>query len=508
MNAALPFAAGTPLDGLLEGLPVRAPVPAVPVSGLALDSRRVTPGCAFLAVPGTRGHGLRHGADALARGAGAILYEGADGVVPEGLPAACAAACVPLLEVPGLAAGAGALAARFYGLPAADLHCIGVTGTDGKTSVARFLTAALDRPDARWGVVGTLGAGLPERPLDTGMTTPDAVTLQGLLADLRDAGANGVVMEVSSHALVQQRVAAVPFAVAVLTQLGRDHLDYHADEAAYAEAKAALFRTPGLGLAVLNRDDAFGRRLHEECTAAGRRVVDYSASGAADAAILGRVLEAETAGLRIAAQTPAGDIDVTLPLLGRFNADNILAVVAVLAGFGLDAATIEQRLARITPVPGRMEPFTGASGVLCVVDYAHTAGALGAALEALRPHTAGALWCVFGCGGNRDPGKRPLMAAAAEAVADHLVLTSDNPRDESPEAILAAMRAGLANPDAAQTEPDREAAIRRALASAAPGDTVLIAGKGHETTQVTARGSVPFSDRALVADLQRGSGPC
>ncbi|MDN3517409.1 UDP-N-acetylmuramoyl-L-alanyl-D-glutamate--2,6-diaminopimelate ligase [Aquisalimonas lutea] len=504
MSAALQKARGRPLHAVLQGLPVEPPAADPEIRDVVVDSRRAGPGRAFAAVAGSRCHGLDHLPAALAAGASAVLYEPGPAAGVADAEHACRDAGVPLVAVPDLGACLGELAARVHGEPARELQCLGVTGTDGKTSVTQFLAAALDEPGRRCAVLGTLGAGFPGAVSDTGMTTPDAATVQRLLRRFVGEGAARVAMEVSSHALVQHRVAAVPFDTAVLTNLGRDHLDYHGGPEAYAEAKARLFRTSGLRLAVLNRDDPLGARLRRELRDAGVQVIDYSLDSDADAEVICTSLHTGAEGLRLSAITPAGVVDVDAPLLGRFNAANLLAVIAVLVGQGLHGEALHAALQRIRPVPGRMEPFPAPGRALAVVDYAHTPGALEAALMALREHTKGRLWCVFGCGGERDPGKRPLMAAAAEARADCLVLTDDNPRGEDPDAILSAMGNGLRRPGRARMIRDRASAIAAALAEAEPGDTVLVAGKGHETEQVTAAGSRHFSDRETVAGIQSG----
>ena len=507
MSAAAYQTLGTPLETLLQGIVRSDAVAAAHVTGLALDSRRVTAGSAFAAIPGTRQHGLVHVADAVAAGAAAVLYE------PEGAcdlaeaRASCDAAGIPLVPVPRLAAYAGELAARIHGHPAAGLHCIGVTGTDGKTSVTRFLADALDRGDARCGLVGTLGAGFPDHLIDTGMTTPDAAMLQERLRGMVDQGARSVVMEASSHALIQERLAGIPFHTAVLTNLGRDHLDYHGGAEAYAQAKMRLFRGRHLQLVVLNQDDALGLRLRRELRGVGPRVLSYSLDAGADVELLCTSLRTRAEGLAMTAITPAGTLDVSVPLLGRFNAANILAVIGVLHGLGLDTDVISQQLQRVRPVPGRMEPFSAAGRALAVVDYAHTAGALSAALSALRQHARGRVWCVFGCGGERDTGKRPLMGRAAEALADEIIITDDNPRGEDPDAIVSAIRDGLRAPGGARIIRDRAAAIATALSEAAADDVVLVAGKGHETDQITATGRHHFSDREVVERIQTGGEP-
>ncbi|RMG28683.1 MAG: UDP-N-acetylmuramoyl-L-alanyl-D-glutamate--2,6-diaminopimelate ligase [Gammaproteobacteria bacterium] len=498
MMAAPASSPGLTLATLLErALPLELDVP---VTGVALDSRRVRPGDAFLALAGTRCHGLAHAAEAVARGAVAVLYEPAPGI--GGGETECG---VPCLAVPGLRARAGALAARLLGEPAAALWTLGVTGTDGKTSCAWFMARALEAAGVRCGLVGTLGAGFPGRLQDQAHTTPDPVRLQQLLAAFRDQGAAAVAMEVSSHALDQQRVDAARIDVAVFTNLGRDHLDYHRTPDAYAAAKARLFALPTVRHRVVNLDDPFGREL--AARHAGRGILAY---GKSEAVVrrgnVGwvRILAVEPTptGLELVLDTPPGELRFTSGLLGDFQAWNLAAVAGVLMLRGIEApAQLAELLAGLHTVPGRMEAFPVPGGPLLVVDYAHTPQALAAALRALRRHVPGRLWCVFGAGGERDVGKRPEMGAAAARLADRVLLTSDNPRGEDPLAILAQIRGGMPEGFPVAIEPDRETAIRRAAAEAGAGDAVLIAGKGHEGTQEIAGERRPFSDRALARAL-------
>jgi UDP-N-acetylmuramoyl-L-alanyl-D-glutamate--2,6-diaminopimelate ligase len=332
-------------------------------------------------------------------------------------------------------------------------------------------------------------------------TTPDAVRLQALLAELQAAGADAVAMEVSSHALHQHRVAAVPFDTAVFTNLSRDHLDYHGDMDAYAEAKAQLFRAAGLRLAVLNTDDAMGRRLAAELRG---RVAGVACGEAPETEALAerfvalRAVATRTDGLVFGFRSSWGEGEVHTPLLGRFNAANLALVLGVLLAWGLEPATVAQRLAGLQAVPGRMQPFGGGARPLVVVDYAHTPDALAQVLESLRAHTERRLHCVFGCGGERDRGKRPLMGAAAERLADRVILTDDNPRGEDGSLIIAEIRAGMRTPDSAAVQRNRALAIRQAIGAAGPGDVVLIAGKGHEAYQQVGDLRLPFSDADQV----------
>ncbi len=497
---------GRRLGELLAGLADAGPAADVMVTGLAADSRKVRPGDLFLARAGRRTHGLAYLDRAIAAGAAAVAWE-----PPFPGTGAAEVAGIPLVPVERLGERAGVIADRFYLHPSRDLRVVGVTGTDGKTSCAHLVARALDRPAARCGLMGTLGHGLPGALDSDGHTTPDAVEVHARLESLRRAGARWAVMEVSSHALDQGRVAGVAFEAAVLTNLTRDHLDYHGDAEAYARAKRRLFEGRELGWAVLNADDPMGARWLAEPPGPAR-LLAYGTKAevpAGAAWVLARDLRADAEGIRMAVETSWGGCELAAPLLGRFNAWNLLAALAVLLALETPIEEACARLARVGPVPGRMERFGGGPDQpLVVVDYAHTPHALAQALAALRSLCAGALWCVFGCGGERDRGKRPEMGRVAEAGADHVVITDDNPRGEDAARIVAEILAGMRDPDRAYVIRDREAAIRHAVGRARPGDVVLVAGKGHETVQIVGDEYRPFSDRAVVlATLaERGGG--
>lgn len=457
------------------------------IESLTLDSRTVTAGSLFLAVPGLQRDGREYIHGALAHGAAAVVYD-SDGFeyAPEH----------PLvLGVPGLRAKLGWVADRFYGAPSKRLKVVGVTGTNGKTTTTHLLAQVLDRLEPRCGLIGTLGSGFPDK-LDPSLhTTPDALSVHRLLSQLAADGARVVSMEVSSHALDQGRVAGVAFDIAVFTNLTRDHLDYHGDMDAYAAAKARLFDFPELRGAVINADDRFGRELIAR-TQARCPVLSY---GLASGDVRAERVETDAKGIRLRVQTPQGAGEIKSPLLGRFNAANLLAVLAVLLMTGLTLPEAVAALSHAAPVTGRMERFGSATQPLVVVDYAHTPDALEKALQALREHTAGKLVCVFGCGGDRDRGKRPLMGAIAEQLADIVFVTNDNPRHEDPMAIINEIVSGMqAVPHAV---PDRVRAIRLALAECRAGDTLLVAGKGHEDYQQIGDTRRPYSDRDTVRDL-------
>jgi UDP-N-acetylmuramoyl-L-alanyl-D-glutamate--2,6-diaminopimelate ligase len=456
------------------------------IERLAADSRRCAPGVAFFACPGERADGRQFIPEALTRGAAAVVWE-AEGFVwrPEWR--------VPNAAVPGLRGHAGALAHEFYGRPSAALWTCGVTGTNGKTTTTQWIAAALSGANAKCGVIGTLGAGFPGALEDAGHTTPDALEVHRLLADMRHAGARAVALEVSSHALQQDRVGGVAFDCALFTNLSHDHLDYHGSMDAYAAAKARLFETEGLSCAVLNLDDVFGAQLAQRLAARGVRTIGTSLF---PAAATGEYLAATALeGARVSIRSSWGEAQIELPALGRFNVSNALGVAAALIAYGLDFAAALRALERLPAVPGRMQQLGGDGVPLVVVDYAHSPDALDKVLQALRPIAdarGGRLVALFGAGGERDRAKRAPMGAIVSRLADRVVLTSDNPRGEDPMAILRDIQAGVLV--AHELEPDRARAISAAIAGAAASDVVLVAGKGHETTQEIAGRRLPFSD--------------
>jgi UDP-N-acetylmuramoyl-L-alanyl-D-glutamate--2,6-diaminopimelate ligase len=451
---------------------------------LSLDSRTVRPGDLFLAVPGAQVDGREHIADALRRGAAAVAYE-VEGVTV--LPFTG----VPLIPVKGLLAQLSDIAGRFYGEPSRILDLIGVTGTNGKTSVTQLLAQALDKLGLHCGLIGTLGTGFHGALQSGRLTTPDPIAVQATLNDLKKAGAKVVAMEVSSHALHQGRVAALAFDIAVLTNLSRDHLDYHGSLEAYAEAKARLFAWPSVKSQVLNLDDAFGRRLAAD--AVGTRVITYSLENP-KATLYCRQAQFSDQGVRAILVTAQGEHTLISSLLGRFNLSNLLAVVGTLMAMNYPLDDILKLLPSLQGPAGRVQRLGGGQRPLVVVDYAHTPDALEKVLETLRPHVKGRLVCLFGCGGERDRGKRPLMAAVAERLADSVLVTDDNPRGETPEAIFADIRPGFENADAVRFVAGRGAAIAQLIASAASDDVIVLAGKGHEDYQEIAGERQPFSD--------------
>lgn len=469
---------------------------AVEIVGLALDSREVQPGFLFLAIPGLHSDGRAHIAGAAERGAAAIAYE-ADNA--PALPVLD----IPLVAVHGLAGQLSAIAGRFHGEPSQRLSLVGVTGTNGKTSVSQLIAQGCDLLGQRCGIVGTLGNGFHGALAEGRHTTPDALKLQAILAELAEGGAASVAMEVSSHGLAQGRVAALAFKVAVFTNLTRDHLDFHGTMEAYGEAKAQLFAWPALGVRVLNLDDAFGRELAARPSPA--TTLTYSLSDAA-ASLHCQAVQFDDHGVRARLVTTQGTGELRSQLIGRFNLSNLLAAIGALLGLGHRLDDILAILPQLLGPAGRMQRLGGAGRPLVVVDYAHTPDALDKVLTALRPHVGaeGHLVCVFGCGGDRDRGKRPEMAAVAERLADRVVVTDDNPRTEDPAAIVADIRAGFRHPERVRFAGRREAAIALAVAEAKPQDIVVLAGKGHEPYQEIAGVRHPFSDldqaeRALTA---------
>lgn len=479
---------------------VPAPWANLPVTGLASDSRNVQPGDLFFAVRGGQRHGLDFLATVKAAGAVAVVWEPPwDGPLPTN-------DVLPLLAAPELRQKMGFIASRFYGEPSRRLQVIGVTGTDGKTSCAHFLAQALsDAESGPCGILGTLGVGVHGQTEPSLHTTPDPLAVQHWLADLVAKGWRYAAMEASSHALDQGRVNGIAFKAAVLTQLSRDHLDYHGTLDAYAAAKRRLFVEHQPDWAVLNLDDAFGQRLVAEAQV--RRGVIAYGLGARPALlerfVWGQHLELTANGLCLQIDSSWGQGELRAGLLGRFNASNLLATLAVLLALDMPFDEALTRLARTATVPGRMERLGGESGQpLAVIDYAHTPHALEQVLNALREHGGrNRLWCVFGGGGDRDPGKRPLMGAAAERWADRVIVTDDNPRTEDPERIVSGILAGMQRPEAATVIRDRRAAIFHALAEANAGDMVLIAGKGHEDYQIVGTERFPFSDREAAHEF-------
>ena len=458
------------------------------ISDLTNDSRQVKSGMGFIACKGATVDGRDFITQAIQAGAKVVFYEEKN--APP-LPATD----VPLIPVLNLNSKQGEIAAEFYRHPSCEMTTIGVTGTNGKTSITHYLAQAL--PDCA--VLGTLGYGLLPNLMHTTHTTPDAVTLQSMLVKLKQLGAKACAMEVSSHSLDQCRVNGVEFNTAVFTNLSRDHLDYHGNMQAYAKAKAQLLHWEGLKNAVINADDAFGRQFLREGLQATCYLFSLDADSCADVKMT--QLELLPVGFRVAVTTPWGDAEFKTQLLGRFNVSNCLAVLTVLGALHVPLVDIAAVLEKLTNVAGRMQVFGGGSRPTVVIDYAHTPDALQQALQALREHCSGRLWCVFGCGGDRDRGKRAEMGAIAAKYSDQMIITNDNPRTEDPQVIVADIQQGLSTLSSAQIELNRADAIGLALQQASDVDVVLVAGKGHEDYQIIGDQRLSFSDAEVVQRL-------
>jgi UDP-N-acetylmuramoyl-L-alanyl-D-glutamate--2,6-diaminopimelate ligase len=494
-------AAGNPLLDRLAQL-------GVPLADLTADSRAVKLGSIFVAYPGTNMDGRGFIPEALARGAAAVLWERQGFTWNERWG-------VPNLGVDNLRNRVSEIAGHLYGNPSASLWMAGVTGTNGKTSVSQWIAAALDALGRRAAVIGTLGNGLVGERTEAKNTTPDPIVLQRLLAEYLRRGARGVAMEVSSHGLHQERVAGIRYNVAVFTNLTRDHLDYHGTMEAYAESKYQLFSAPGLTHAVINVDDEWGARFAGRLGNGRLDVITYGIeeAGARHSSrgkprLRASNVRLSEAGVGFHVASEWGEGEAIAGVLGAFNVSNLLAVLGALIAAGIEFERALGALSALQPVPGRFERVGGGALPLVVIDYAHTPDALEKALEALRhvlrtsalrdrAPAAGRLLCVFGCGGDRDPGKRPIMGEAAARLADHVVITSDNPRSESPRAIIEEIMGGILDGEVEAIE-DRQVAIFAALHQAQAGDVVLIAGKGHETYQEIAGHRHPFSDREVA----------
>lgn len=488
---AQPAGSAKPLRALLRGLAEVAPRHDRPIAGLSLDSRGVARGHLFIAVPGARHDGRDHIPLAVQRGAAAVVRE------KKRAPPArdCG---VPSFDIAGLSAHVGGIAARFFDHPSARLQSVGITGTNGKTTCAYLIAQALDLLGRRCALMTTLGTGFIGEMQPSPLTTADALATQRALSELLARRAVAVCVEVSSHGLEQGRVNGVAFDIAVLTNLSRDHLDYHRSMARYRAAKRKLFEFDGLGCAVINIDDRFGRDLLRRHRAA--RCLTYGVGNAA--AVRARNLKLTENGIAFDVEYQDRSAPLRSPLTGAVNVPNLLAAVAALlcCGYGLDE--IAAVAGRWRAPPGRMQwlraPGRGRSQPAVVIDYAHTPDALERALTSLVPLCRGRLWVVFGCGGDRDPGKRPLMGRVAETLADRVMVTDDNPRSEAPERIAAQITEGMTGQ--ATVIHDRRRAIETAIAAAAAEDIVLVAGKGHEATQTVGDRVLELSDRDIVAE--------
>jgi UDP-N-acetylmuramoyl-L-alanyl-D-glutamate--2,6-diaminopimelate ligase len=496
------------LDFLLEGFIDDALIEQcrdITINALVQDNRKARSGNLFIAHQGYNTHGLLYAQDAVAKGVTVVLWDGDVENRNEILDSISNK--VLCLHCENLKFKVGAIASRYYEQPSLSLNTIGVTGTDGKTSIAHFLAQCLDAYDVHCGVLGTLGNGFINDLHPTGLTTVDALLVQKTLAEIQQAGARHVVMEVSSHGLDQGRVNGVAFTTAVLSNMGTDHLDYHGTLDNYATAKRRLFYTPGLGAAVINLDDEFGRKLAKEvrdhvCVWGYSLEKDVSAyKDIADYFVNTQKIEPFDRGYRLTVATPKGEACFDVPLLGRFNVSNALAVLSTLlvSQFTLEHAL--NSLSSIHSVDGRVEIITESDKPTVVVDYAHTEQGLSAVCQSMREHFKGEMWCVFGCGGDRDSSKRPLMAKVAEKYADRIIVTTDNPRHEGPQDIIDEMMTGFSSVENVEVVLDRRQAIDIAITNAQPGDVVLLAGKGHETSQIVGDVHIAFDDRRVAREF-------
>ena len=473
----------------------------VQIQGLSVDSRKARASDLFFACQGVVAHGITFADVAISKGAVAVLWdecEHCDDALEK------ISQQVICLQCENLKMKMGEIADRFYQYPSAQLKVTGVTGTNGKTSVAHFIAQCLDSPDKRCGILGTLGNGFPGELKKTGLTTADAIAVHRDLEALRANNAAYVVMEVSSHGLDQGRVNGVLFDSAVFTNLTQDHLDYHETLESYAEVKKKLFFMPGLNKAVINLDDDYGRVLARECK--GRiSVWGYSTQTQydnwheyADYFVQAKNIKAVARGFEVALNTPRGEGNLSISLLGEFNVSNVLAVLSILLINEVPLESALKKLAVVTPVSGRMEIIVADDKPVVVVDFAHTPSALEEACKAARKHFEGQLWCVFGCGGDRDRSKRPLMAQAAQHYADNVIVTSDNPRSENPQDIIDEIIAGFDTGAKFKTVIDRRDAIAYAIEQARAGDVILLAGKGHESVQIVGNETFEFDDRQVA----------
>lgn len=478
--AGLVFFANTDLDGV--------------ITGLTLDSRAVVTGNVFIALAGSKQHGLSHAKQAETQGACAIIFDPAGGgreLVDD------FQGNVPLIAVDNLGLALGDIAARFYGDPSLSMTVIGITGTNGKTSCSQFLSQVLDD----CGVIGTLGWGEWGKLHKTLNTTPDALAIQHMFAMLLTSGKKAVAMEVSSHGLEQGRVNGVRFNGAVFTNISRDHLDYHGSMQAYLDAKLALLQVPDLAFVVVNLDDAYSEQILAAVPATvqvwGITKTSHTLSTVHEQIVAENIVN-KLDGIEFTVRWRNEAHAVAIPLYGDFNVENVLCVLAVMLALGLPLTVATKKLARLQPVVGRMQQFGGGAQPLIFVDYAHTPDALDKVLASVKKHCQQDLWVVFGCGGNRDAGKRPEMGACAEHWANHVIVTDDNPRFENGLDIIEAILAGCKNSHKIEVIQNREQAIQRAISGAVAGDCIVVAGKGHEDYQEINGERVPFSDSDCV----------
>lgn len=494
------------LQNLLEGwVSLQAQHSSIPVHGLSIDSRSTRVGDLFFALKGLEQHGLQHSSQAIDNGAVAIAWESDEAISLDDLPNS-----VPFIEVSDLHSKLGLIGQRFYADVSQHMHVVGVTGTDGKTSVSQFIAQALQHLNIPCGVIGTLGYGVFPNLSVASHTTPDAIRVHGLLHEYYSDDVKHAVIEASSHGLVQGRLNGVNFNTAVLTNLGRDHMDYHASIKEYAKAKKLLFQSENLQHAIINVDDEFGKELAHEFSES-LNVIRYSISSDLDQS--DPFLSASNIEFRLGETyfdiaSSWGNARISTKLVGSFNVSNLLAVLGVLLANGFDFNRAVSAVKSLKTVSGRME-FIRVSksdkqnAPVVVIDYAHTPQALENVLKVLRAQCDGNLYCVFGCGGDRDQGKRELMAQAAERYANKVILTDDNPRFEDPAAITREVEAGFSAAYSYELIHDRRAAIKHAIEDAKPNDIVLIAGKGHEAMQIIKDKKLAFDDKKVAQEIMR-----
>ena len=493
---------GMILSELLSGFEVQDPVPAIEIFNIASNSAQITANSAFVALPGIRSNGIDYAIDAVKAGAVVVIYDAGDPYTQQRIPLLRKQVDTHWIGVDQLERANGHIVSRFFGDPGRAMTIVGITGTDGKSSVTHLVIQALTRVDKRSASIGTLGYGIANQLTPDSLTTPDAVSLQSRLFQFQQQRCEYVVMEVSSHALEQFRVNGCDFDIAVLTNLGRDHLDYHGSHENYAAAKARLFHEFELSGRVVNADDAFGLKLSQSVEQESLYRYSVMGNNLPEAEVRLKSFEITAHGQNVCAITPLGEVTAVTALIGRFNVENTLACIATLVALGLDHNQIELAMKDLKPIPGRMEKFSGGRGrASAVIDFAHTEQALRACLAASREHTEGQLWCVFGCGGDRDQGKRSGMGRAVEELADRVIVTDDNPRNESAEKIVSEILAGMQQPEQACVVHNRQAAIEYALSQAGADDLVVIAGKGHEQEQIVGNERRPFSDRHVVGRI-------
>lgn len=483
------------LDSLLAPFAVSDVPAGIRITGIASDSRQVKPGYVFFACQGAVQDGIRFIADAVAQGAVAIVVDAES--VEIGIS-------TTVVKVKDLQRNLGFIASHYYGDPTQNITLIGVTGTNGKTSCSHLIAQCLDNEAARCGIVGTMGYGFISELHYLANTTPGPVELQAKLNDLYQRGASRVAMEVSSHGMEQNRTVGCNFSVAVFTNLSRDHLDYHGSMEAYGKAKLQLFADDTLTAAIVNLDDDFASQVIAAVPANVEIIgitLNDASSPALDKVIRAKIVEKSLSGTRVEVVSSWGNATFSTHLLGDFNVSNVLLVLAVALQQGLSLEGAVARIAELHAPKGRLESFSQAGKPLVVVDYAHTPDALQKVLQTLHAHTEGDLWVVFGCGGDRDAGKRPLMGAVAEQYAQHICLTDDNPRTESSHKIIEDILSGIKEHTHVMVAPSRELAIRDVINSAAANDIVLVAGKGHEDYQIIGDKVFPFSDSDVVMQV-------